>query len=114
MENISESQKKVILIYGNISHDIPHVRIKSREKITQSEFVFPRSMPVFLSSGLKEIGIKGIDIKFHEIFMNEYIQVIKENPANTANTFNDDLPIDLWISCIIHKLKSEFTICVFN
>ena len=108
MENISKLKKNII-IYGNISNDISHIKIKSKEKIDKLNTTFPRSMPVYLSCGLKEIGIQGIDYRFHQILMNEFTNIIKENPVED---FSDNLPTQLWISCLINKLKSEFTIYV--
>lgn len=110
MENAVEFSRKVIVLHGNISEDFSHVKIKSKD-IINPNISFPRSMPMFLTFGLKENGIVGIDINYHSEIMTIFKNVIKENPSDTMC---DDLPVKRWVSCIIDKLKSEYTICVIQ
>ena len=110
MEKSVEFSKKVMILHGNISDDFSHVKI-NKEDIITSNFSFPRSMPIFLTFGLKENGIEGIDSNYHSEIMMLYNNVIKENPSNN---YDIDLPVEIWVSSIINKLKSDYTICVIN
>lgn len=110
MDIAVEFSKKVIVLHGNVSDDLSHVKINSKD-IMNSNISFPRNMPIFLSFGLKQKGIEGIDSNYHSEIMKLYKNVIKENPSNFIS---DELPVKRWVSCIIDKLRSEYTICVIH
>ena len=104
--------RQYILVYGSFDSDsrksIDSTFQKNKEQPKQK---FPSRMPIYMTKGLQDNGIHAIDLRFHEIIMNEYLSVIKENPSKMLS---DDLPINEWIDIFIRRLREKFIIAVIQ
>ena len=96
MHSIDPTQKPYLVIYTESQFPKKHVLPLQP---------FPLLMPCYMTVGLSQNGILAIDKRFHQIVMDRFFSVLRENPISSTD---DDLPTNFWINILLKKLRDEF------